>query len=955
MLSSLSASYISESSVTLLLSFRSASLFSSTFICAGLGIEYTVLSTSDILFASFSGSAILLPQTNSVVVSITGFTPLTFYSIYCYGANDIGSAYNLTTIVQSRLNIETSCCKVVTFVNAPESVFADLENYIGQSSESYLFSFTLSSAPFKNVTIIPVIINQDSTDNTLQLSPPSFQFTSSSNNLLGSFIIQGQVLISKSIVITLLLKGSSSKEYYNPIEITSVILPNDQPVAPPTLHSSALSDLGDSLYITFSGATNMANITINLWPCSDVFVFPGSDISDCSWLNSTVVIGYLQISKLQQSYISIGNTVTVIGGLIQAFCSNENKVCLDYPYLASMNVTVQKPANPVAPVVVLTIPSQASFCSALPIDATLSYGDGSRLWTNAIWSVNSNGGSDATLPLQNYLSSFGVRNISNLISVPADLLHNFNYTVSLTLYNVFGLLGVRTSAFTVSLDKNIPNVRIAGASSVNTYPGASLSMYSVVSKSSCATANTFKYSWTVYYNGLSLGIKSSNRDPTVLLLSPYTLSANRVYTVLLIVTATSGNSSSSSGFASATINVLSAPVTASVADGYNRQLYISSSSNVTLDASISNDGNFPLQSQQSASSLNYSWSCSISSISNYGSDCGGSFYQPISKGKITLLGSKVESQAQYSVRVYVYTADGRSDSKIVTIQFTDIYVPELKLSSNSSKFNPGKQLTVSSSIKYSAAVQAIWTASVSGQNVPFAALTSNSISLSASQVSTFFQLPIVFAGGNFIPGSLVTFRLSAYASGGAYSYGEISLQANFLPRGGLVQVNPDSGYGLSTLFSFLSSGWIVDSANLPLSYSFFYASSSNSPLLIVSKKSTSNNVAVQLPAGLSSLNFQLLTSVFVYDYFENSASANSTVTVTTNTSVKTSSFFAQQLNAFEASNDIGAFVGSINSVSSVLNILNCSMANASFCAMLHRDVCQSVPNTCSSCLSGFKG
>jgi hypothetical protein len=170
-------------------------------------------------------------------------------------------------------------------------------------------------------------------------------------------------------------------------------------------------------------------------------------------------------------------------------------------------------------------------------------------------------------------------------------------------------------------------------------------------------------------------------------------------------------------------------------------------------------------------------------------------------------------------------------------------------------------------------------------------------------------------------------------------------------------MNPNSGYSLSTLFTFLSSGWIVDSANLPLSYSFYYASSSNSPLLLVSKKSTANSAAAQLPAGLSSFDFKLLTSVFVNDYFENSASANSSVTVTTNTSLKisTSEFFEKQLDAFKSSSDVGALVSSINSVSSVLNAIDCSLANASYCAMLNRDVCQSVPNTCSSCLPGFKG
>ena len=326
--------------------------------------------------------------------------------------------------------------------------------------------------------------------------------------------------------------------------------------------------------------------------------------------------------------------------------------------------------------------------------------------------------------------------------------------------------------------------------------------------------------------------------------------------------------------------------------------------------------------------------------------------------KIILLGSKISLEEVYSVQVIVYTVDGRSDSKAVVIQRTERPVPELSISSVISKFNPGTQLILSSTIKYDGSVQAAWTASISGIKVDFMSLTGQSTNFSASQVSSFIQFPIVITGGNFVPGSTVSFRISAYALG-AFSYSDITLQAYQLPTGGRLSVNPNSGYGLSTFFSFLCTNWIVDTDSLPLYYSFFYLTSSSSPPLYVSKKSVANSLSTQLPSGLASLNYALLISAFVYDNLDNSASANISVEVRVNSSAQSAAavgqFWEKQLLSFEASVDTGALVSSMNAVSSTLNVVNCSQASAKTCALLNRDVCSNVPSTCSSCLNGFKG
>jgi hypothetical protein len=296
----------------------------------------------------------------------------------------------------------------------------------------------------------------------------------------------------------------------------------------------------------------------------------------------------------------------------------------------------------------------------------------------------------------------------------------------------------------------------------------------------------------------------------------------------------------------------------------------------------------------------------------------------------------------------------------VIIEPTVENVPELQISSSISRFNPGAQFIISSAIKYNyklGQVQANWTAFISGKSISFKSLTSQSVLLSSSQVSSSVPFPLVVARGNFVPGSLISFRLSAAYAGSSKTFSEITLQASLLPTGGSLTVSPTSGFRFETYFSILSNNWVVDSQSLPLYYSFFYAMSSSSPLLHVSRKSTANSVSTQLPSGLVSSDNKLFLSVFVYDYYDNSASVNGSVDVNMNYTVpfNASKILDEQIAAFDASKDTGALVGSINAVSSTLNIVNCSQASARKCASLNRAACSDVPNTCSSCLAGYRG
>ena len=943
-------SNVSDSLVIILLEVTPSSLHSTTFYCSAYKLGFVPSTVSAVLQSNIRSSSILAPLSNRVKVTLSGLDPLARYTSYCYAVNAVGQvAYNLSTIKRSRLDFNTSCCKIITFTNVPTSVFVDLAYYEGQWPSTFLFSFSLSSIPHKDITITPIItaLNSPAKMVSLQAVPPEFVFSSTSNNLVGSFYLNGTVAVDTSIAISLQFAGPSKFEFSNTTTASTLVLMSKRPVPPPVLSKSTLSDLGNSIYIIFSGPTNKAENTKSVWPCSELFNFTGSKFSSCSWLNSSTVVGNLPLKYSGLPIVNVGDSVIVYGDLVKAACSAK---CGGYLPMKSMEVVLQRPVNPISPTVVLKVPSQVSNCSYLTIDATQSYGDGNRLWTDVTWSVTSNGGDSAAQTLQLYLSKFGAQNISTKISVPPSLLRLSKYTISLSLVNIFGLESAATSFITVSQRNDIPSVSIAGASSAVIYPSTALKLFSTVYKSPCSASSTLTYNWAIFENGKRTNISTTDRDPTVFSLRPYILSPNNLYIVILNVSA-SGSTAPSS--ASIPVTVLSGPVTANVVGGYNRQFYISSSSssNTTLDASISTDGNL-----NPPYHLKFSWSCTVSSFLNFGTDCSN-ILSDRNLSTIALLHSTMSEGRVYSVRVVVKTADGRSDSKTVVIQPTGKVVPELQIASNISRFNPGAQFNISSSIKYSKGpVQAIWTASISGNSVSFSSLTSQSVKFNFTQASSSVQFPIVIAGGNFIPGSLVSFRISAYA-GGSFSFSEITLQANLLPTGGSLTVAPTSGFRLETFFSILSNNWVVDSQNLPLYYSFFYAMSSASPLLFVSRKSTANSVSTQLPSGLISYDNKLFLSVFVYDYYDNLASVNSSVEVKENPTVQfnASKIWGQQFAAFRASKDTGALVSSINAVSSTLNIVNCSQATARKCASLNRTACNDVPNTCSSCLPGYRG
>jgi hypothetical protein len=173
---------------------------------------------------------------------------------------------------------------------------------------------------------------------------------------------------------------------------------------------------------------------------------------------------------------------------------------------------------------------------------------------------------------------------------------------------------------------------------------------------------------------------------------------------------------------------------------------------------------------------------------------------------------------------------------------------------------------------------------------------------------------------------------------------------NGSPLPGKYSINPNFGYELNTVFSFVASDW-ADS-DLPLTYQFSFYSFSSDTFLVTQGQSQISYASSVLPAGLTSDDFLVNCSVEVYDTYNASVLAFNAV------NVKELSVSAQQsalsdLLETSSSGTVDGKKGALSAASTVLNRVNCTLAPN--CTTLHRAGCSATIHTCGSCLGGFEG
>eukprot|EP01033_Poteriospumella_lacustris_P023332 gene23332-biopygen7964 len=939
-----------------------------------------------------------------VVVQHTGLTPYTSYDVYAYVETLAGYVNSKGVALASKQTFTTGCCRSLQFTQSPAFVYADSSKYASLSSDaSYSFRYALSTAPSQDVTFVPLVQYANGTvlpSTLVSTYPVSTTFTSSAASaaaLQGSFILKiGQLELSESVTIVLNATGTSANEYGTTAVSTAVkIVGNGGVPPPPSLSGVIFGDSGKDFYVLFDSWTDMGGKDFReTWPCRDLLSFEGSNTTTCSWLNLTAIVGVFpsttSASSGGVSLVSVGGNVTLRGGKLKPYCkTGGSSTCDAYNASTSQTVSMQTATNAVTPSVVLVTASRVGSCDNVSINAMLSNGHGGRPWTSATWSVYALDGDsavDVTSVLAT-LSSYGT-SLGQLLTIPRAYFQSGKITLSLTLTNFFGASATGSVAFTVVNDPLVPNVYIAGAPMVYMRAYSAFTAYSSVTFTTCSQSSTSSlqstYQWAMVAQstGRAIATVSTSRAVAQYSIPSFSLTAGEVYQLALNVTLVEKTSGQVVAYSSATqgVTVLRGQLYARVAGGSVRQF--PTNKNYTLSAASSYD------EDATSTRLWYDWSCRVTSLESFDANCTELFggYRNTSVATVPIYGSALNVSWVYGVTVTVRSSDGRTGSTTVTIQglrtatdttdgssTTTLPQVSTEITTQEVRFNVNANFSIMSLIQSSDDTNARWEIFIDGRNQSVDANSPLSRWLQSLYTQTSMPVALVMQAYTFVAGSVVSFRIYAESSGAStsdrrrrlqtssetvVSYSEISVTINGPPSDGDVTCLPTSGAALSTTFALSTSNWVdTNPADFPLRYEFQYSLAPGVlPSLTIQSLSALSTVSSQFPAGLQSYDYTVTLFVTAYDIHDaGSTAAQTNITVTMDSSVNLTSYVTDNLAASIASGDVSTAFQVLGNVASMVNVVNCSAASASYCASFHRAPCVDTANTCGSCLTGYTG
>ena len=790
-------------------------------------------------------------------------------------------------------------------------------------------------------------------------------FYSNSSTLVGNFFLSASPLVYGDFEIFLIVSGPSSDQYYHNTSIPVKILNSMTPNPPPLLSTAQFSNDGGSVLVYFSAPTNKANILTVFFACSLVFEFYGDILSTCSWVSSTIVKINLGINKL----LSVSDFITVKSNIVKASCTD---LCDMYGLAQSQTVIISAPINPVVPNIIVAVPPSLSSCDDVIIDSSSTTGFGGRPLIDVQWTVSKTI-AGVTYPDDDILYELESHsnNILKEIIISKTLFTEATYTLSLSITNFLGQSSSSTAIFTIAVNPNLPIVQILGPSVISISPIQQLSLQSTISRSSCAyTDSAVTYYWEVFKFGSSqaLGIKSISVNPTMFTLSSYSLEAGNVYTFKFHATAGMSKESKYSAISSSTsveVHVYHGNIIASIVGGSSR--LISWSQPFSLDASLSYD-----EDSGTSSMLDFRWSCAHKSVLYYGQSCD-SLFGSLSRNRDILSldlnsGSNFAYDTVYSFQVQVTDiATGRFAITVVDIQVLDVRgsTTVTKIMNTVLRSNANSKLIIDGSVQASYDVFCQRSAYASdGQSIVLNSNTPKSQVFPLVSLSSTSDFPLSVAANSFIPGSTITFRLTAYKADNPLfqSYAETVIVINAPPSGGILSCSPlvngvCKGEALKTIFTVTTTSWTDDASDFPLSYKFVYSLDPTLSPLIVQSQSSSNKVSTDLPADLEAQTYQISMFVIVYD--QSSASANATILITVHAvklnSTALNDYFNEKIRLSESSGNPDFISQCIANIANTINAVNCSAASTSYCASLNRKPCLATPQTCSECLDGFVG
>jgi hypothetical protein len=883
------------------------------------------------------GSRATTSSTNVSAIVLSGLSAATSYNLYCLTVTTDGTKTAFTDVASKVWTAKTSCCRNVLLTLLSSTV---KEN----AGTAQFLSVTLDAAPSALLTV-NVTVKSTSNATSQAVVPGSVRFSSGviSTTLLG---LQG--LSTGTYTVVASLDGAAAGDFSTVCTAgcSFTVIAVSAPTPAPSLSSAQFSSDGSKMTITFSAATNRAQMTGTAqFTCSRLFAFSGSNQTKCQWSADATTVTAAVSGSWSWALVP-GSKVTYTGqSFLAAICTATNGNCTNWPRVAATVLTVTAPSSAMIPTVAVSGPESIGQCDSLYLDLSASTGSGGRSWVSkSITVAGSNGNVTA---LQSFLTN---RYLASSVptAIPSGLMQaGSTYTFTVTLCNFVGGCG-QTKKTVSMLAGSAPLVAVIGPSVRSMHRNSSLSLTSNAFVSGCnggIVTEGLSYQWSLAPTVVS---GSVSKDPSVLLLNSYVLSSNSIYTVTLTVTIASTGVYSST---SVQVLVLTGDIIPVLPGGSSRSVRTLSS--ILLDASKSVDTDVAGGLVGTAAGLKFSWSC-VQTTPTISSSC---ILQ--TNGTSILLAYAPASAANTSSTMTLLLRDStgtRSAQTRVTVSVVTPVTPIVTISNSSTgKVNPGTKLLLVGVVSLaSSSTQLVgtasWSVDSSAVDLTSTALVSTSASLaSSSTAATSTTVPLLLSANSVPAGSVLTFTLAASA-GAASSSATITITVNSPPTPGTLTISPSSGVAMTDSFTFLASLW-VDS-DTPLSYQFGYIASATGTVMIMQSQSEMNFGTTLLPAGSGSGS--ALTCVGeVFDSYQ----ANTTVY----SSVQVTSSGASLSSALSSiSSQLSGSLGSVNGIKklvalsvSVLTQVNCTAVGN--CTALNRASCQAVSNMCGPCLSGFYG
>ena len=960
----------------------------------------SAISMTRSLVKSSGYSVPVVQLSGSTTVSVTFFNlvPATNYSVFCHIEDSLANKGSLDSMLSLQEEIETSCCKEVTFIAAPAVV-----RITTAPDSQYMFTYKLPAFPTDGTYInVTVTVEDDDGESPsgMSASPLMAHFSDATRHLglSRSIVVFANALAStnETYHLRLVVSGTDGSKYKAPDKHQFTVISDETLIPAPTLSSAIFSDSGRSLSVCFDEVTDQGQELLGhekdaVWKCDIFFNFTGAQYTSCTWVSKrciemvfcgnglcAMVEDRGALDLLEPAEIIKLNVNSVKGACYTEQCIDDLfqlSTCRKCPVLTNdeQTITVMPPLVPLLPEVYVVASAVDGACKtdALVLDASSSFGSGGRPWKSIVWTVTANTTVENTDSLQNYLNS--LNDVSSPISIAHSMLNEVVYTFTLRLLNFFQSSSGEISYASVEVDATstlpIPTITFDSPGFQRVYTYDELSVSVSLTLPSCLETSEIVYRWKVFRDLVYRpDIASTSRDPQRLLLDPYTLEAGLTYTVYV----TASSEVSATGSALLTVFVEESSVFVSISGP--SALLIPYNHSLELDASASAVKDQP---PGVSNSVLLSWTCTVSAVSVvddtssylFGDNCDNmidvnNLNGISSKETIPLKTHMMESNVEFK-----FTASALSGSEVlgtdsVTVQVADPSnndLPFVTMSSSFSKFNANSILQVMGIVTpaNSRTVHCEWVVyDDGGEEVAVVSTTPNSRSISnpVSSVSYAFSSPPF----TFVTGKTYSFQLSAKVSAdGATSFASLTATANGPPTAGELRISPELGYSFLTNFLFEAFYWIEDHADYPITYVFRYSlrsfvnSNSTATFLSLGLASQRSYVESFLPPGFTSTNRTLLCSLLVSDIFGATAEERMIITVDNSTSKSSATSLNQSLSEAVRLGDTDALGQGVNNAATDLTVAECS--NAPDCFSLNRDDCYDTAHTCGSCLTGYTG